>query len=126
MRINTQQKLLEFHEEITTKARELMSRKNNDYAGSDDPFRNFMVVEQIGVCNAQTGLMVRLSDKLSRAATYINSGELKCKDESIMDTIKDGINYFVLLAAYLEERAGKFSDDLEYKVAVDNDGTIRY
>lgn len=98
--------LLDHHSEICTKARALMERKNHDYTGSagDDPFGNFTTVEAIGLCSTETGLLVRLLDKFKRFVAFIESGELKVTDESLEDTVLDGINYFILLGAYIKSK----------------------
>ena len=93
-------KLLDLHEELTNEARDLMTRKNHDYTdGSEggDPFKNFNLAEHAGLCDAETGITVRLLDKVSRIITYIDGNELKVEDEGFHDTILDLINYAVLL-----------------------------
>jgi hypothetical protein len=82
------------------------ARKNNDYADPGDHeedafkvFRNFMAVERLGICSAETGLLVRLSDKFMRLANLVRPGhERQVKDESMLDTAQDLQNYVDLLA----------------------------
>jgi hypothetical protein len=102
----TRDELLKFHEEITKQARELMSKKNRDYAGKDgvEPFANFTRVESMGICKTEQGFMVRLTDKMSRLSSFIHAGKMNVQDESFMDTCVDVINYMVLLAAYLKDK----------------------
>lgn len=114
--------LLDHHSEICAKARALMERKNHDYTGSagDDPFGNFTTVEAIGLCSTETGLLVRLLDKFKRFVAFIESGELKVTDESLEDTVLDGINYFILLGAYIKskrEAGGAISEIVELSAA---------
>lgn len=45
--------------------------KNADYCGSDDPFANFRQIENIGVTTAEVGILVRMSDKMSRIANLL-------------------------------------------------------
>lgn len=99
----------DFHEDLCLRARELSVRKNADYSrpqdAPEDPyacFRNFMRVEASGLCSTETGLLVRLEDKMSRLNNLLKSGADKAAvaDESIDDTILDAINYLALLAAY--------------------------
>jgi hypothetical protein len=75
-----------------------MVRKNHDYAGhtEKDPFANFRLCESAGLCSTAAGILVRLSDKLSRLATFVAKGKLTVSDESVEDTILDVINYAVL------------------------------
>jgi hypothetical protein len=102
----TRDELLKFHEEITKQARELMSKKNRDYAGKEgvEPFANFTRVESMGICKTEQGFMVRLTDKMSRLSSFIHAGKMNVQDESFMDTCVDVINYMVLLAAYLKDK----------------------
>jgi hypothetical protein len=102
----TRDELLKFHEEITKQARELMSKKNRDYAGKEgvEPFANFTRVESMGICKTEQGFMVRLTDKMSRLSSFVHAGKMNVQDESFMDTCVDVINYMVLLAAYLKDK----------------------
>lgn len=102
----TRDELLQFHEEITKEARDLMSLKNRDYAGNEglEPFANFTRVEAMGICKTEQGFMVRLTDKMSRLSSFIRAGKMHITDESFKDTCVDVINYMVLLAAYLKEK----------------------
>jgi hypothetical protein len=105
----TRDELLQFHEELCNVARELMSKKNRDYAGKDgvEPFANFTRVESMGICKTEQGFMVRLTDKMSRLSSFIHAGKMNVQDESFMDTCVDVINYMVLLAAYLNDKESK-------------------
>lgn len=102
----TRDELLQYHNEICKEARELMSLKNRDYAGNGgtEPFANFTRVESMGVCSTEQGFMVRLTDKMSRISSFLNSGKLHVDNESFHDTIVDVINYMVLLSAYIMDR----------------------
>lgn len=97
-----------FHEHMRStfaKCLEISKEKNADYAGSEDPFANFRMVAHIGLCSVTEGILVRLSDKFIRIANLL-SGEgrdPRVVDESVTDTIRDAINYFAILAAWLEE-----------------------
>jgi len=107
----TRDELLQFHEEITKEARDLMSLKNRDYAGNEgvEPFANFTRVEAMGICKTEQGFMVRLTDKMSRLSSFVRAGKMHIKDESFKDTCVDVINYMVLLAAYLKEQEDRKS-----------------
>jgi hypothetical protein len=96
------EELLKHHEILCKQARELMDMKNRDYAGNDgmEPFANFTRVEAMGICSTEQGFMVRLTDKMSRLSSIIESGKNHVKDESFEDTMVDVINYIVLLSAY--------------------------
>lgn len=97
--------LLEFHEKMNADCVEIMQRKNSDYTGGDGdtPFKNFELVERLGITDVPTAMLVRMSDKMSRIITFVQGGEYKVKDESFRDTVVDLRNYLVLLAAYLTD-----------------------
>jgi hypothetical protein len=88
-------RLLRRHQELCDRAREIMEAKNRDYGADADPFRNFRAFGALGI-------LVRLSDKLARARTYLERGNFAVKDEQIDDTLLDAINYVILLMAILE------------------------
>ena len=78
--------LLARHASLCAAARRLMARKNHDYAHEDDPFRNFRTFGAFGV-------LVRLHDKIARLRSFEESGKQAVKDEKILDTVLDIINY---------------------------------
>jgi len=84
-------------------ALEIMKRKNSDYAGVGDPFKNFKNVEMLGVCSVEAGLVVRITDKLSRISNLIKQ-DAKVKDESISDTLIDLMNYTNILKVYINNK----------------------
>ena len=98
--------LLKIHEDVCHASRELMKKKNHDYAGSEgnEPFANFTRSEAMGICTTEQGFLVRVCDKLSRLSTFVNAGELKVDNESYEDAIVDIINYMVLLSGYLKDK----------------------
>lgn len=98
--------LLKLHEQITAKARKMMEGKNQDYAaGTGDPFANFRATEVLGI-KAEIGILMRCMDKFARIQSFVKNGTLAVKAESVMDAIEDTINYMVLLAGVIEDRAG--------------------
>ena len=102
----TRDELLRFHNDICKEARDLMSLKNKDYAGSEgnEPFANFTRVESMGICTTEQGFLTRITDKMSRLSSFIHAGKMNVEDESFKDTVVDVINYMVLLSAYINER----------------------
>ena len=102
----TRDELLQYHSEVCKEAQELMSLKNRDYAGNDgqEPFANFTRVESMGICTTEQGFMTRITDKMSRLSSFLESGKMHVEDESFRDTIVDVINYMVLLSAYIKEK----------------------
>lgn len=103
----TRQQLFELHTNICMEALELMKKKNNDYANGVDPFLNFRRAEYLGFSTAELGVLIRMTDKMSRISTYLNKGELSLQNESVQDAIVDIINYSVILAGLLKDRDDK-------------------
>ena len=102
----TRDDLMKIHEELCLKGRELMDKKNRDYAGRDgtEPFANFTRVESMGICSTESGMLVRLTDKMSRLSSFAESGKLAVENESFEDTVVDVINYMVLFYAYIKDK----------------------
>jgi hypothetical protein len=96
---------IKHHRELCDEARALSLAKNHDYTGdADNPFANFERVEALGICGTATGFLVRITDKVSRLATFARHQRLAVADESVRDTIVDAINYLALLSAWVESR----------------------
>jgi len=111
----TRDELLRFHEQLCKEGRDLMNLKNRDYAGNHgtEPFANFTRCEAMGICDTEQGFMVRITDKMSRLSSFLDSGKMHVKDESFKDTVIDVINYMVLLAAYTKEKdAREYTEEL--------------
>ena len=104
--MRTREELLKHHEVLCKQARDLMDKKNRDYAGNDgkEPFANFTRVESMGICSTEQGFMVRLTDKMSRLSSILQSGKTNVTNETFDDTLVDVINYIVLLSAYRQEK----------------------
>lgn len=92
------------HSKICEEARLLMEKKNADYASSSDPFMNFKRAEFLGFSTAEMGVLIRMTDKMSRISTFLNRGQLSLENESVYDAIVDMINYSVILAGLLKDR----------------------
>lgn len=80
----------------------LVERKNADYAGSEDCFRNFRFSAIVGV-SPERAILVRVADKLARVSNLLDK-ESQVKDEHITDTLLDMINYLAILKAMLSEQ----------------------
>ena len=79
--------------------------KSADYAGDNDPFRNFRLVEGVGLCSFEKGILVRMSDKFSRICNLLGGDrKVQVKDESVDDTLKDLITYAAILIAYRDTK----------------------
>lgn len=104
---------IEFHKQLTSRALEISCKKNHDYCGTqveDNPFANLQLVEKMGICSTEVGLMTRISDKLSRINSFLQQGVLLVEDESVDDTILDGLNYWILLAGVIHDRRNNNSN----------------
>lgn len=87
----------------------IVERKNNDYAADHDPFKNFRFSELAGV-SVEKAIIVRMLDKMSRISNLIENGkEIKVKDESVEDTLKDLANYSAILISYLRDTKNRAS-----------------
>jgi hypothetical protein len=83
----------------------IMKAKNADYAGSTDPFKNFKQCETLGICSVEKGILVRMSDKMSRISTLIGEDkENAVADEKIEDTLIDLATYSIILRCYLNDK----------------------
>ena len=90
----TKPEWLEFHEQFCKTMHEITKKKNADYTGgSVDPFANFRRVEALGICSTEQGFLTRMTDKMSRLASFVKNGTLLVKDESATDTLADLANY---------------------------------
>ena len=85
------------------KGLDIVRAKNQDYAGKTDPFKNFRLVEHIGVCSVEEAILVRMADKFQRIANLMHS-EAAVKDESIEDTLIDLMNYANILLVYIQTK----------------------
>ena len=98
----TTKQFLKRLKKLYDEALEVAKNKNADYSGVDDPFKNFKIVEQLGITSVEVGIMTRMSDKMSRIATLLNKKE-NVKEESINDTLLDLSVYANILRIWLEE-----------------------
>lgn len=84
---------------------EIIKIKNRDYAGDDDPFKNFRSAIIAGT-PVDRAILIRILDKLSRISNLLDK-EAAVKDEKLEDTILDCINYLAILKAYRESTSLK-------------------
>ena len=83
---------------------DLVKRKNADYAGDGDPFKNFRSAGVAGV-SVERAILVRVLDKLARISNLLDKPQAVV-DEALEDTILDAINYLAILKAYREQEYG--------------------
>ena len=95
----------QYHRDVCEKMIEITRQKNSDYCGAgSDPFKNFRQVELMGICSVEQGFLTRMTDKMSRIASYVEQGTLEVKDESVTDTLCDLSNYCILMMGYLQSK----------------------
>ncbi|HEY6766593.1 MAG TPA: hypothetical protein VI386_17675 [Candidatus Sulfotelmatobacter sp.] len=90
----TREDYLREFEKLTARMLEITKKKNNDYGGTADPFKNFRTFGELGI-------LVRISDKFSRLLTAIQEKRKFEVDESLEDTALDLSNYALLLICYM-------------------------
>ena len=106
----TKAEYAKFHRAFCVKMISVTQQKNADYSGAgDDPFRNFRQVGNLfgdtgKIDMVKAGFLTRMSDKMSRIASYISKGSYEVADESFYDTLHDLANYCALLAGYHESQ----------------------
>lgn len=76
----------------------LTQRKNADYAGSEDAFKNFELIEVLtsGRISTAAGILVRLTDKLQRMANLL-ARPPQVVEESLEDTCLDNAVYSMIM-----------------------------
>lgn len=100
----TQEDFINRLNELYTNNVMISRAKNADYANEGDPFQNFRVCEALGI-PVEVGIIVRMSDKLMRAANLTQPGRVaQVKDEAVLDTLSDLANYAMILRMYIEQK----------------------
>jgi|GEM_PF-5011687 len=101
----TQKEFLELFDREVALMRETLVAKGNDYSGGDsDTLANFKMTEKLGLADADTGLLIRMVDKIQRVKSFLQRGELSVKNESAKDAVRDIIGYSFLELALMEEK----------------------
>jgi hypothetical protein len=91
----TRKEYLENFGKITEEMLALTTKKSNDYASDEDPFKNFRTFGTLGI-------LVRASDKFARLHTALyDKREFKVESETVEDTCLDLATYAILLLCYL-------------------------
>lgn len=97
----TRQEFIDGIEQDYADCVDLIRAKNADYGADSDPFRNFRMSEALGI-PVEKAILVRMSDKLARIATFCEKGTLAVADEKVDDTLKDLANYAVILNQFIK------------------------
>jgi len=77
--------------------------KNKDYSKKGSPLSNFKECEDFGI-DPWKGVMVRLSDKWSRAKQLTLTNSPSVESESILDTFRDMAVYSLIALILYEEK----------------------
>jgi hypothetical protein len=94
----TREDYLKRFQEICNQMLQVTTKKNNDYGGHTDPFKNFRR-------HGAYGVLVRLDDKYARLESVVKEGRtLQVEDETIYDTLIDIANYAIILRIMLEQK----------------------
>jgi hypothetical protein len=80
--------------EIVKELQDIHDKKNSDYA-VDNPLGNLQMCE-LGGIPSWKGVIVRLTDKMSRLLTFCKKEKYAVTDESVEDTLKDMAVYSIL------------------------------
>ena len=104
--MNRQEYLRQF-KDLCKKELELTRIKNADYAGAageDDAFANFKQIGSLFGGDKDiilVGFLTRMSDKMSRIASFVKIGRYQVKTESVEDTLADLSVYSKIMQIYL-------------------------
>lgn len=88
-------------QEVFKRASLLLQKKNSDYSGDGDAFKNFRLCEIASLASVEQGILVRMLDKIGRISTLVKNNSPQVQ-ESIKDTLIDLINYSAILITYLK------------------------
>jgi hypothetical protein len=100
----TQQEAIDTQRGLMVLAVDVLMKKRKDYSGDDDPFSNLRVAEHHGV-HPVVGTNIRANDKLARTSRIVQSanGVHGLVGESVIDDLRDIINYAAISAGLLAE-----------------------
>lgn len=110
--------------ELFREAFETMRKKNADYSRHDDDgLGNFRLSANIAGIPMSKGILIRLSDKLARIGNIMD-GDAKVKEESVFDTIQDGINYLAILYYAIKKEEEEISKNKEQESSERNSSKV--
>jgi ABC-type phosphate transport system substrate-binding protein len=114
--MNQEQLIIEF-DNVLSKMKDIVRKKNNDYTSNINAFKNF---EEFGTY----GFLVRMNDKLSRLKNLILNNKNPYVNESLEDTLIDLANYSVLLFLYLKTDGRKNEVKEQLNIALNEEKKI--
>lgn len=86
------------------KMKKMHDIKGHDY-GDEDEYANIRASEELGI-SPWIGVALRLNDKMQRLKKFARVGELKVKDESVLDTFIDIAVYAIIGHIMFEQGQG--------------------
>lgn len=96
---------------VFAKAHSLLEKKNADYSGFANPFKNLSMCEAAGLATTEEGILIRMLDKIGRVSTLTVTKRNPKIDESIEDTLIDLMNYAALLIVYRQGKKDSYDND---------------
>lgn len=90
-----------FYDRYVAELRDILLNKGDDYANADR-LSNFKQAGAMAGISAKQNCLSLIATKVSRIGNLIATDNI-VKNESVQDSVKDLINYGVLLAMILEE-----------------------
>lgn len=90
--------------QLTAKMGDVHEDKNQDYADTSDPFKNFRNSD-IGITDVQS-VVSRMGDKWARVKKIARGEELSVKDETVEDTFIDLANLSLIALIVHKESRG--------------------
>lgn len=106
MNNTTPEEYMKRFEELTNQMLSITKAKNHDYSWTTRAFKNFELCENLEVCSVEAGILVRITDKITRISNLISS-ENQVADEKITDTLLDLANYALILRIYIETKSNQ-------------------
>lgn len=92
---------------------EILKNKGDDYASSNDPFKNFKLSSTLCSISVIQSIFIRLLDKISRMNNFIskNKDMGSVTNETIYDTIYDIVGYLLLILNAYELQPESYLDE---------------
>ena len=87
---------IKYFKNVQSEITHTVRSKNHDYSGDVSPFRNFELVEKLGITTTERGFLVRMCDKISRVSNLLDKEEM-VSDEKVEDTLMDLAAYAMLM-----------------------------
>lgn len=90
------------------KMKQMRDMKAHDYDDTDG-YANIRTSEELGIA-PWIGVTLRLNDKMQRLKKFARTGEVKVKDESVLDTFLDVAVYAIIGHIMFEEHSLPLSE----------------